>query len=151
MSWMTSTEIHFKLEGRLLALARLVWIALAALTLFLFIVTIPAAYQSDLHRYPEEALRQLGLSPSLVALYRRTIVAIFYLGFVVVGVILFSRRSNDWPAFLVSLTLVTYPFISVSAPFLCASEATNLLRLAPVVFCATNPRRSMRFGGECHS
>src|SRR6185436_16837707 len=38
-------------------------------------------------------------------------------------VILFSRQSNDWPAYLVSLTLVTYPFISVSAPFLLARQA----------------------------
>jgi len=122
---MTSTEIHFKLEGRTLTLSRLVWIALAALTLILFIATIPAAYQSDLHRYPEDALRQLGLSPELAAIYRRTIVAIFYLGFVAVGVIIFSRQSNDWPAFLVSLTLVTSPFASVSAPFILANQSVQ--------------------------
>ena len=122
---MTSTiETSYKLQGRSLFLARLAWVTLVGLALVIFITTFTAAYEFDLHRYPEDVLQQFGLSASLIALYRRLLIVIFYLGYVAVGLVIFLRRSNEWLAFLASLSLATYPFVFSSAPFWATSHTS---------------------------
>jgi len=59
---------------------------------------------------PEDvaALRQMGLSTGLYASYRIAVEVLYTLVFWAVGVLVFWRRSDNWVALLVSLTLVNF-------------------------------------------
>ena len=109
------------LDGRLLMLARTVWVAMALLAVGLFVLAIPTRFNelqhvctapncNELQLFaPEVAvLKQLGLSLTFYATYNLPLEAGFTLIFVLVAVLIFWRRSDDGMALFVSLMLVTF-------------------------------------------
>jgi signal transduction histidine kinase len=100
-------------------LARAAWVVIAVAALALWVVTLPPGYAQFLtvctqavcrnqQATPElvRALHSAGLSLQFYALYLMTLAAVVVLIFCALGAIIAWRRSRDWMALLVSLTLV---------------------------------------------
>jgi hypothetical protein len=111
------------LQGRWLLLARVVWVAVALLTVGVFVLSIPSEFArlqspctdtvscSWLIRLTSENARELsdlGLSVAFIATYLVSLEAIFTVVPIAVGAIIFWRRPDDRMAFLVSLVLLMY-------------------------------------------
>jgi hypothetical protein len=110
------------LHGHRLFLARGAWIALAALTLVLFVASIPGAYQrfrtacessgcdiAQLSPAGKNALEEgLGLSMGDYALYTVLFAIVLALGYWLIGGILFWKRSDDRLVLYASMTFVTF-------------------------------------------
>jgi hypothetical protein len=110
-----------RLHGRLLLLARMAWILVAALAVGLFIRGIPAEF-GLLHvpcptvRCPTgqlspsglDALEGLGLSLDYFAAYTVAMDVLFAAVCTVVALLIFWRRSDDRMGLLVSLALLTF-------------------------------------------
>src|SRR5919107_2842991 len=109
----TTTEVANResepviLHGRRLLVARATWVALATLTLGLFVASVPVAYarygavcegvQCSLLQLTPEGVKLLegwGLSIDFYAAYNVAFDIAQALGFWVIGVILFWRRSE---------------------------------------------------------
>jgi signal transduction histidine kinase len=112
-------EADTQLRGYQLMLARAAWVVIAVAALALWVVTIPPGYAQFLtvctqavcrnqQATPElvRALHSAGLSLQFYALYLMTLAAVVVLIFCALGAIIAWRRSRDWMALLVSLTLV---------------------------------------------
>ena len=118
---------HNGSEARLqrvwLALARTFWVAFALMALVLFAVSIPSyfAYLHVLIPVPTtlwadrislkelQTLQAVGLSLDFYAWYNVIFSVLFLLNFVLVGVVIFWRKSYDRMALLASFTLVIFP------------------------------------------
>ena len=110
------------LRGRWLVVARVAWVAIAILAVGLFIAALPYAFselqtvctggdcQLDDQLTPEdaEALEDMGLSLGFYARYFLALVSLLLIAFTLVPVVVFLRRSDDWMAMFVSLTLVLF-------------------------------------------
>jgi hypothetical protein len=119
-----------RLQGHWLAIARAVWIVLALLLLANFIASIPASYDQlrTMCTNPTfahcniwqptpgnmQALQQLGLSLDTYAVYTLTIDVIASLVFLMVGVVIFWRKSDEWMGLFVSLVLVIFGSFGIS-------------------------------------
>ncbi len=112
------------LRGRWLLLARLTWLAVTALSVGLFLASIPP-YFSELQNVCTRGawscadnglltntgmreLRALGLSMGFYAAYNTALGVVFELVWCAVGAIIFSRRSDDRMALLAATMLVTF-------------------------------------------
>lgn len=121
------------LHGRWLLLAHAGWAAVMLLTLGFLILAVPYRFRQaraicvtadcpipQLSPAGEQALRQLGLSLDFFAANVTVVGLVFVLIFVAVGGMIVWRRSDDWMALYVSLTLVlsgstAVPFVDVLA------------------------------------
>ena len=110
-------QLETQLQGAALWVARVIWVALVALTLGLFLdVSIQAAQTpvsicdtSDCSMSPALAatFRAAGISVNLVGLFNTVLFNIFLpLGFVVVALVIVWKRSDNWVGLLVSYLLV---------------------------------------------
>jgi len=125
------------LQGRWLLIARVVWVAVALLTVGVFVLSIPSEFArlrspctdtvscSWLIRLTSENVRELsdlGLSVDFFAASLVSLEAAFTLVPIAVGAIIFWRRPDDRMAFLVSLVLlmywagITYPYHLLELP-----------------------------------
>jgi len=115
----TSTRVW----GRRLLLMRLGWTILAVINLGLFFVSIPVYYAQlfVLCRDPRQgcatgqltpgnvlALHQLGISLGSYATYTLAISIFASSIFLIVGLVLFWRRSDDWMAVFASIVLLIF-------------------------------------------
>ena len=110
-------DIATRLHGNWLILARAVWIAITALTVLLFAITIPLTFV-QLQTVCQSAgcltpvlvrdLHVLGLTPIFFALYILALQLIFTLTSMVIGIVIFWRKFDDGMALFVSLSLVTF-------------------------------------------
>jgi hypothetical protein len=111
-------EANTELSGYKLVLARIVWVVLAVTALALWVISIPPGYAQYLTVCTQslcqnqqatpamvQALHSAGLSLQFYAIYLATLSAAFVLVFCVIGIIIAWRKSRDWMALLVSLTL----------------------------------------------
>ena len=110
------------LRGRWLFAARVAWVAIAVLAVGLFIAALPYDFrelqrvctgddcQSDVQLTPEdaEALEDMGLSLAFYARYFLALVILLVIAFTLIPALIFWRRSDDWMAMFVSLTLVLF-------------------------------------------
>ncbi len=119
-----------RLQGRWLAIARAVWIVLALLLLANFLASIPASYIQlrtictnstfgrcniwQLTPANTQALHRLGLSLDTYAVYTLTLDVIASLVFLVVGAVIFWRKSDEWMGLFVSLVLVIFGSLGIS-------------------------------------
>jgi len=90
---------------------RAVWTSLSLLVVALFVASLPARYYELLHPAQESvrvALAHMGLSAELYAAYNIAFEVAAAVGFFAVALLIFLRRSDDWMASFVSLTLVTF-------------------------------------------
>jgi hypothetical protein len=110
------------LRGGWLILARSVWVAVSVLAVGLFVASLPS-YFAYLHVVsaannggPQQlapgdvaTLQGLGLSLDFYAWLNIGLIVIILLVYVLVGVVLFWRKSDDRVALLASLSLVLFP------------------------------------------
>jgi hypothetical protein len=109
------------LRGRWLLVARATWVALATLSLGLFVASVPAAYarygtlcegvQCDyfqLSPVDVKVLKDWGLSIDFYAAYNVAFDIAYALGFWVLGVTLFWRRSAARIVWFASVAFVTF-------------------------------------------
>jgi hypothetical protein len=114
-----NSEADTQLHGYKLILARTVWVVIAVLAVVPIVISIPQNYAHYLNVCTQascpnqqatpdmvRALHSVGLSLQFYALYLTTLEIVFVLIFCVIGVIIAWRKSRDWMALLVSLTLV---------------------------------------------
>ncbi len=122
-------EAGKRLHEPWLMLVRIVWLAVALLSIGLFIVSIPQHAQ-HLHVICSNALcggsenatqlarelHSLGLTLDFYAAYSLSLQIIFALGYFTIAMIIFWRKSDDWMALLVSLFLVTFVLAFADVP-----------------------------------
>jgi hypothetical protein len=113
-----NNETNTQLHGYKLILARTAWIVITTTALILWIADIPPSYAQNLtvcmlatcpNQLPTKdmvlSLHSAGLSLQFYALYLTTLSVVFVLIFCFIGVVIAWRKSRDWMALLVSLTL----------------------------------------------
>jgi hypothetical protein len=110
-------------------LVRVLWLAVALLSIGLFIVSIPQ-HAHHLHVVCSNALcggsekatqltrelHSLGLTLNFYAAYSLSLQIIFALGYFAIAMVIFWRKSDDWMALLVSLFLITFVLAFTDAP-----------------------------------
>jgi hypothetical protein len=137
-----------KLRGPLLYIARVAWVAVAALAMGLFVAGLPAEYahyhnpcgssgcggpwQLD----PDEvsALERLGLSVGFYALYNVAIEVVQMLGFLGVGAFLFWKKSDALMVLFSSLMLVSFGVIGFANNTLYALGNSHPVWWLPIRF-----------------
>ena len=115
------TVSDMRLRGDWLTLARLGWLAVAALTLTLFVAALPLRYKNfqevcmgaacvepQLTLDDVRELQALGLSRSFHAAYHVGLETAFALVHFVIASVIFTRRSDDRMALFVALMLLTF-------------------------------------------
>ena len=103
-------SLNTTLQGRPLAFAEATWILVAVLTLAAFVATVPDRYQQllDADLTTKYALWDLGLSASFYAAYFVAAEVASMLVYALTATIIFWRKSDDWMAVFVALTLLTF-------------------------------------------
>ncbi len=115
------------LRGRWLILAQVVWMAVALLSVGLFVAGIPARYaelrsvcidgeECAIGRlYPEDVLTlgDLGFSLGSYAAYTLTLEVGFAMVFFAIAAVIFWYKSDEWIALLVALFLMTFGGITI--------------------------------------
>ena len=114
-----NNETNTQLHGYKLILARTAWIVITTVALVLWIADIQPGYAQYLTVCTQslcqnqlatpdmvQALHSAGLSLQFYAIYITTLSVVFVLFFFVIGVIIAWRKSDDWMALLVSITLI---------------------------------------------
>ncbi|HYT25460.1 MAG TPA: hypothetical protein VEP73_03125 [Actinomycetota bacterium] len=112
------------LEGRALRLARAGWVAVVGLVLVLFVAGVPGSHARARVLRPETlaGLDRLGIPAGAPAAYLTVLDVVTMLGFTAIAALIFVRRSDDWIAMLMALTLVltamlyTAPVFEASVP-----------------------------------
>jgi len=112
-----------RLQGHWLLAARVGWVAIVAWALALCIISLPAYYQrlqipctstiacqlnGALTSAGMRTLHTIGLSLSSYAIYNVVFGMILIVIWSIVGFIIFWRRSDEWIALLVALTLILF-------------------------------------------
>jgi len=106
----TETTVQTGLPGQSSVLAEAVWIFAAVLTLAAFVATVPDRYQQllDADLQTKSALWILGLSTDFYAQYFVAFEVASMLIYALTAVVIFWRKSDDWMAVFVALTLLTF-------------------------------------------
>lgn len=112
------------LRGRWLVVAHVIGIAVVALSILYFVITLPVEYarlhtvcvQAGCDLTPVNALElhTLGLSVDFYATYFLVVDMVFTFVWFVVGAAIFWRRSNDRMALFAALFLITFGAIAFS-------------------------------------
>jgi hypothetical protein len=114
-----NNEAGTQLHGYKLILARTAWGIIAAMAVALWLAFIPSGYAQYLTVCTQtlcqnqlatpdmvRALHSAGLSLQFYALYITILSVVEVLVFFAIGIIIAWRKSNDWMALLVSITLI---------------------------------------------
>ena len=142
------------LRGHWLLFARMAWVTVAIMALGIVVFSVPSSFehyssvctaasevcsseQTVDQPTPEgvRAIQDAGLSVHTYALLNVVVDKVFQLVWLVVGVLIFWRRSDDWMAVLVSLYLVTFGPVTVDttdAEALISSQPAWLLPVSGV-------------------
>src|SRR5215203_5028244 len=105
------------LHGLRLFIVRAAWIAVAALTVVLFVASVPAYYAQIVCQHARcdvwqlqpndiRALHDFELSADLYRIYLVALDVFYALGSFIIGAFIFWKKSNDKMALLISITLV---------------------------------------------
>ncbi len=134
----TVPERH--LHGRRLVLARVGWIAVTLTLVILNLIALPDTYVAYFNITPQvlQELHRLGLSPTFYGILLTVESAPFQLVSLVLGLLLFLRRSNDRMVLFCAFALVTFgnalPLYNFSSGSLMPSLETNaVLRVVALV------------------
>lgn len=134
----TGPEMH--LHGRPLMLARVGWITVTLTLVILNLLALPDTYLAYFHFTPQEmqGLHRLGLSPTLFGLLLVLENAPFQVVTLVLGLLLFWRRSDDRMVLFCSFALVTFgsalPLYNFNNGSFAPSLATNaILRVLTLI------------------
>jgi hypothetical protein len=120
----TRAEDATRLSGSLLFAARVSWLIVALLALGLFSAAIPVRFGQLLTLTPMgnlataqltpqegDLLQASGFSLTLYALYFIAVETTFAAIFAIIGLMVFMRKSDDWLAAFISMTLITFGVI----------------------------------------
>ena len=139
-----STVPERHLHGRRLVLARVSWIAVTMTLVILNIIALPDIYVAYFKITPQvlQELHRLGLSPTFYGILLTVENAPFQLVSLVLGLLLFLRRSDDRMVLFCAFALVTFgnalPLYNFNNGSLVPSLATNaVLRVVALVLFAT--------------
>ncbi len=91
----------------LLLVARMLWATIAAVTLALVLLGVPALFERLLTTADPRAIEDLNLTLPRYATYLTTLNLIVVLAHFVIAAIVYWRRSDDWLALFAAFTLVT--------------------------------------------
>ena len=109
------------LQGAWLALARITWVAVSVLAVGLFVASLPSYFAylhmpgTSAYSAPQllpgdvQVLQRFGLSLDFYAWLEISMSVVILLVYVLVGLVLFWRKSDDRLALLASLSLVLFP------------------------------------------
>lgn len=103
-------------EGKQIA-ARFIWLLIAAVNIFLFIIAIPIEYGVELRAAVTSYgphLPRLNLSPEFYAITQTGLDVLLAAAFIIIGVIIFFYRPGDGILILISLTYMTFGTLFVS-------------------------------------
>jgi hypothetical protein len=139
-----------RLQGRWLNLARCVWVFLIVSALGLFVASIPTYYASlhilnassppsvggQLTPHDAQILKALALTVDFYAWYNVLSAIVFECVFLLVGLIIFLRKSDDRMALLASFTLIMFPF-SFSSNSLSTLPQSWLLAIKTISFLSS--------------
>jgi hypothetical protein len=127
-------EADLRIGGRWLRLARALWLALTLGCLLLFVLGI-LAYSTQIHQSTctatnlttcitgvltpgnVAALRHLGLARDVYLAYTFTLMLAASLAFLIVGAIIFWRKSQEWIGLFVSFVLVAFGCSGITSSF----------------------------------
>jgi hypothetical protein len=117
-----------RLRGRRLILARVAWVVVVTLIVAFFLAMLPAYYSllqtictgatcGLVQPTPGSAqtMQKLGLSISAYATFTLTLTIAVEMVCLVVGAVIFWRRSDDWMALLVALGVVALGTVNVTS------------------------------------
>src|SRR5262245_32622275 len=116
----TTAAIQTRLSGRWLWLARVVWLSAATLLIASFLLTLPLTYaqvqqvctgaacEGSLRPEDLPVLAAWGLSPAFIAIYGTVLVGLVDLVWIVMGLLLFVRRSAEPHILFFSLCLLLF-------------------------------------------
>lgn len=115
------SQVGKSVRGHFLVLARIMWVAVALMILAILIIGIPAVFHylqavctgtvcNGPQFSPQQArgLRNLGLSLTFYAGYLLALQLLFIAVWSTVAVVIFFRKSDEWLAWFVSLSLLTF-------------------------------------------
>jgi len=138
-----SDDARPRLRGRWLLLAHTIWVVVAAISLGLFIVSVPVSFAARqgicaantcaggrLNLEGVQALQALGFSIGAYAAYVTLLDIVFVLGYTAVGAVIFWRKSDELMALFVALTLVLFGATWPLVPDLLAQAHPALRSLA---------------------
>ena len=142
-----STVLH----GRWLVIARAVWLAVAALTVTLFVMAVPLRY-AELQRVCTGAacvepqltlddvreLQALGLSRDWHATFHVTVEIIFAAVHLIIATVIFARKSDDRMALFVSFMLLTFGVVTFAGTTNVLAQRYSTWRL-PVTIMSPLP------------
>lgn len=132
-----------------LNIARIVWIVLALAALGIFVVSFASQFGAplpectmpkvacnpyELSREDLAVAQEAGIAGPLLILGSYAPGTLAHLVWVVIGVFIFWRKSDDWMAWLLSLMLVLFVFEGMTAPLPLRPLANVLYSLAVVIF-----------------
>lgn len=100
---------HPQLRGRVRWLANAVWLGLVLFSLSVFVGTLPARYLGlrDEVAMETAVLEQFGVAADLLPGYVMTLDALAMSAYVLIGILIFWRKSGEWVGFFASLVLIT--------------------------------------------
>jgi hypothetical protein len=136
----TSQTFTSRIENRQWAhVFRFTWVALVVVSVTMFLFSIPAEYQifRDSPVWGggfSSALEQLRLSQDFLAVYTTVFDIVVVSLALALAILVFSQRSNDWMALLVSSAVVLYATSLTLAFYLSSPTVATAIRiLIPVV------------------
>jgi signal transduction histidine kinase len=122
------------LNGRTLTFARAGWIVVASLSIMIFIGGVIQSV-GGLTGDPA-AITQAGLSPALVATLRLIRLGLFAGVYVVIGAIIFWRKSDEVMALITSLMLITFGTMAFANVPLALARAHPILQVPVLALIA---------------
>jgi hypothetical protein len=107
---MEASASSLRLEGRWLTLARAAWLAFFALATLTFLIAIPARWGLLTNPSPitQANLDALGWSVQVYAVYSLSTEILFTAYSLLIGLFIFTRRSDDGMALFIALMLVAF-------------------------------------------
>lgn len=103
-----SPSVQMRARDRIRLLMNVLWIGILLYSLWMFVGTVPARYLNlrDEVRLVSAALEQFQVDPDLLPGYIMTIEAFAFGTYLLLGVLVFCRKSNEWVSYFVSVTLL---------------------------------------------
>jgi hypothetical protein len=114
-----ATVSNTRLTDTRVVLARVAWGIITSLVLGLFFIATPVEYQTHIKEGAQlfgSSLSYLGLTVPFYAGFRTFMDISLAMGFIIIGIVVFSRKSDDWMVMLTSLT--TQTFVALFVPTL---------------------------------
>lgn len=107
MSQKINGSTQIRVGGRRYLLARVLWILIVVVALVLLVTGLQFQVNRLAQTVDLRSLQELDISLQSYAIYLILLSIVVVLVHVLIAAVIFWRRSNDWVALLVSLTLVT--------------------------------------------